>query len=304
MIRVVQAKDLDVDKWDECVRQSENGLVYSMSWYLDTLGENWDGLVLNDYEMVMPLVHRKKYGLSYLFRPVGVQQIGVTGQNSDRPEVLQEFLNAIPTRFKVRDVFTNSGNVVDDLSADWKCNEQVNLMVDLEDSYEQLYRRFSSNTKRNIKKSQKENFTVFEQDPPEVLMRLFQQNQGKKYSVTSDFYQKMTHLMYVLIHKKLGYVWTVQDDRNTAIAGAFFLEFKGRTTLLFTATSDYGRENHALTFLLNEYFVFKSGHLQCFDFEGSNVPGIRNYYAGFGAREENYFHLRNIRLPGIFRRFF
>ncbi|GGH65267.1 hypothetical protein [Phaeocystidibacter marisrubri] len=301
MIRYVKAADLDTDKWDACVHRAENGLVYSTSWYLDILGEDWDALVLNDYEAVMPLVYRSKYSVPYIFRPTGVQQLGLTGEKADDPDRFKAFLEAIPSKYKLMDVFTNSSNAVEELDSSWKKSEQVNLLLELEDTYEGIYRRFSSQTKRNLKKAQKQNFKIFEYDPPEVLIRLFKENQANKYSVSDDFYQKMTHLMHVLIHKKAGRVWTIHDEHNSATAGAFIMEYKGRATLLFTATDEFGRDTHALTYLINEYLVYQSGHLKCFDFEGSNVPGIRKFYAGFGAREDNYYHLRKVNLPLPFR---
>lgn len=297
MIRFIPASELDTDRWDNCIHTANNGLIYSTSQYLDTTGEDWDALVLDDYAAVMPLVHRKKYGFSYLFRPTGIQQLGITGEGADDAELVRAFLEAVPSTFKLMDVFTNFANTVDELDKSWKSTEQVNLILDLEGSYESIYKRFSSNTKRNLKKAQKHNLSIFEYDSPEVLMRLFRETQGSKYSVSSDFYTKMTHLMHVLIHKKLGRVWTMHDEHNSAVAGVFIMEYKGRATLLFTATSAYGMETHAMTQLINEFLLFRSGHIEVFDFEGSNVPGIHRFYSGFGAREDNYYHLRKNALP-------
>ena len=52
MIKFVLHKDVDTDKWDECIKKSVNALPYAFSWYLDIVAEYWDALVLNDYEAV------------------------------------------------------------------------------------------------------------------------------------------------------------------------------------------------------------------------------------------------------------
>lgn len=296
-IRYVQATDLDTDQWDKTLKEDPRALIYATSWYLDTLGEDWDALVLGDYEAMLPIVHRKKFRQSYIFRPTGVQQLGLHGKDSDSPELLRDFLNAIPSEYRFIDLFTNAHNSIDLLPKGWKSKPQTNLLLDLEGSYEHIYGKFSSNTRRNIRKSAKNGFRIFEYDSPEVLITLFRNNQGTRYKVTSEFYQRILHLMHVLIHKRRGAVWTIHDERNSPIAGIFVMEYKDRATLLFTATDELGRESHALTFLINEYLVFRSGHLEVFDFEGSNVSGIQRYYAGFGAREDNYEHLSLNRLP-------
>ena len=59
-IRYVKHDDIDPDKWDECVRNAKNGLIYGYSFYLDHMAKNWDGLILGDYEVVMPLPWNKK----------------------------------------------------------------------------------------------------------------------------------------------------------------------------------------------------------------------------------------------------
>ena len=77
MIRYMQHHAIDRVKYDHCVRMDVKGLVYGFSWYLDTLTESWDALILNDYDAVWPLPVRTKWGLKYFFRPFAVQQLGI-----------------------------------------------------------------------------------------------------------------------------------------------------------------------------------------------------------------------------------
>lgn len=300
-IKLVPAKDLDTDKWDAVIDSDPNALIYSYSWYLDMTGEDWDALVLNDYETILPVIYRKKYGISYIFRPSAVQQIGLAGANSDSPELLAQFLESIPTKYKVVDIFTNVDNSPAALPKQWKMTQNVNLVLDLSTSYEKIYSNFTQNTKRNIKKASKFGLHVFEHDPPEVLTTLFKANQGEKYTTPDDFFQKTLHVMHVLIHKGIGKVWTVHDERNSPIAGIFVMEHKGRATLLFTATDELGKERQAVSYLINEYLIYGSNRLETFDFEGSNLTGIRRFYQGFGATATHYYHLHRNRLPLLIR---
>ena len=49
-----------------------------MLWYLDIVHENWDALMEDDYERVMPMpVITKNWRISYIFQPFFVQQLGV-----------------------------------------------------------------------------------------------------------------------------------------------------------------------------------------------------------------------------------
>ena len=107
MIALVKHHELDTEKWDACIRKDVSGMFYGLSWYLDILVKEWDALVLNDYEAVFPLVSGKRFGIHYLHRPYGVQQLGVFSVNKLSAEVLAEFMSAIPKKYKFVDVFLN-----------------------------------------------------------------------------------------------------------------------------------------------------------------------------------------------------
>ena len=61
-IKYLQYKEIDKAKWDVCITNAPNGLIYGYSFYLDCMARRWDALVLGDYEAVMPLTWNKKYG--------------------------------------------------------------------------------------------------------------------------------------------------------------------------------------------------------------------------------------------------
>src|SRR5687768_1600053 len=98
-ILYVSRDALDVKKWNACIDRAANGLVYGYSFYLDHMALQWDALVLNDYEAVMPLTYNKKYGISYLYQPFLTAQLGVFGKTVNA-ELVEAFLAAIPSRFR------------------------------------------------------------------------------------------------------------------------------------------------------------------------------------------------------------
>src|SRR6266550_2768979 len=68
-IHYLQRQDIDLIKWNACITAAPNGLIYARSFYLDAMtAEQWDGLVMGDYEAVMPLPWRRKFGFYYLYQ--------------------------------------------------------------------------------------------------------------------------------------------------------------------------------------------------------------------------------------------
>lgn len=301
MIRLVPQKEIDIDKWDACIKKDKGRLFYGLSWYLDILGAEWDALVMNDYEAVMPLFHNKKWGINYLYRPYGVQQLGVFSTHKITSAMVAEFANAIPRKYRYVDIYLNHHNPVDEITGA-KLKESKNLELNLKRSYREIYEGYSKRTKRNLEKAKKAKHRIFEYDSPDQLIALFRQNRGRQVSTLSEAnYQTMRQIMYVLLHKKRGYIWTIYDVHNTICAGAFFVEIAGRIVLLFSASNAEGKKNHAITYMLDELFIAKATDDIIFDFEGSNIPGLYDFYSSFGAIENNYYHLKINKLPAPFR---
>lgn len=297
MITYIEHNQLDTEKWDACVKKDVSGLFYGYSWYLDMLTDEWDALVYNDYEAVFPIIKAKKFGINYLYRPYGTQQLGVFSQIEQTPELINAFITAIPGQFRYVDVFLNEANPVDLLNARW-LTRNVNYELNLNRSYKEIYEGYSKQTLRNLAKAKKHHHRIFEYDSPEQLVELFKANKGKEVdTLTEANYSKILHIMHVLLHKRRGYLWTIYDEHNTIICGAFFVEMGGRIVLLFSAADKVARQQQAMTYLLDELFIARAGDQIIFDFEGSNIPGLARFYAGFGAIEKTYYNLHINRLP-------
>ena len=75
-------------KWDNCIKYAFNGIVYGFSWYLDRVSEDWEALIVGDYELVMPLTKVKKYRQYFLIQPPFTQQLGVFSTKQLKPEII------------------------------------------------------------------------------------------------------------------------------------------------------------------------------------------------------------------------
>ena len=108
MIQYLQHNQIDKAKWDATMAKCGN--IYAYSWYLDVVHPNWEALVEDDYQSVMPLTGGKKFGVNYLFQPYFVQQLGVFSKAPMTPEKTEEFLNAIPKKYRFAEIRLNESN--------------------------------------------------------------------------------------------------------------------------------------------------------------------------------------------------
>lgn len=297
MVQHLLGSAVDENRWNAVVAMDSNRLLYGTTWYLDLVAPNWEALILGDYEAVWPFAVGKKLGVGYAFRPYGVQQLGVYASRPLQPSDWEALFAAWPAGLRYADVFLNETNHPH-FPKGWTMEPWPNRVLDLNQSYERIYQGYSTQLKRNLKKAEQSNHVLFEHDSPEVLLTLFAQNRGKEVKGWGEAEKsKMRQIMYVMLHKRRGTIWTVHDERNSPVAGAFFVESHGRLILLFSATTAWARETGAMTWMLNELIIMKSGTTTWLDFEGSMDKGLDRFYGSFGAEKRSYPRLIFNNLP-------
>lgn len=106
-IQVIPGHQVDRDKWDRRISSSPNGMIYARSNYLDHLAVCWSAIVVNDYETVMPVPWKKKFGVRYACTVPFIQQLGIfPGGNM----VDGDLLRALFSNFRYGDYQFNWGN--------------------------------------------------------------------------------------------------------------------------------------------------------------------------------------------------
>ena len=104
LFHILPAAQIDGIKWDRCVSESNNGLIYSSVDYLNAMADNWHGLVIDDYTAVMALPWKTKLGIRYGYMPPFMQQSGLIGDIGDIyhynvTSTIQDFLSYADIHF-------------------------------------------------------------------------------------------------------------------------------------------------------------------------------------------------------------
>jgi len=296
MIKYLTNSEINKDRWDDCIKNSVNGIVYANSWYLDIVADGWSALVENDYEQVFPLISGKKWGINYLFQPVFSQQLGVFSQTLLTEEVVAKFLKAIPPHFKFAEINLNTYNKLP--QGKYQSVEWVNHELDLINAYEKTFNGFSTNLKRKIKKAEKADLSILSNIKPEEIIRIFKENKGKELKTLEEVdYQKLRRLAYMGIYKGLVNNYGVYSPKNELCAGAIFLKSKHKIIFLFSGLTAEGRELNAMALLISSFIKDHSQHHITLDFEGSNDPQLARFYKSFGSITSTYPHLEINNLP-------
>ena len=300
MIRYLKQDEIDKVKWDSCIKQSFNGNIYGWSWYLDIVHPEWHALVENDYERVFPLTGKRKFGVSYLFQPFFAQQLGIYSRALLNPDIIDEFISAIPVKYRFAEIRLNTHNKPGEHNKglSWHRNHELDLI----NSYDRIYKNYSSNTKRNLKKAEQAKLQLVKNVKPENVIALFRANRGRTISHWNNLeYNRLKQLTYIGIYRGQAGVFGAYSKPNELCAGAIFMRSHGKLVFLFSGASEEAKNNHALSFLIDEVIKMHSPGQLVFDFEGSDQPGLARFYKGFGSKETYYPGIKLNRLPLIGR---
>ena len=301
MITYLKHHQIDKSKWDLCIEQSVNSMIYGFSWYLDIVSPDWDALVLEDYAAVMPLTHKKKYFIHYLSQPFFTQQLGVFYKNNSNQQTLKNFILSIPSKYLFIDIQLNEQNQLLDDSI--QTTKRKNFLLDLSKPYEKIIKGYSQQAKRNLKKAKKYDLELKTISYTDVVGFYKLHKAALTKGVKDLDYDRLLLVMEQAVQRKKLIARGVYTRNNELLAAATFLTHKNRILFLLGTASDSGKEFCAM-YQLFDYLIFQfAENKMTLDFEGSEIPGIAQFFKSFGAVKHHYYKLKLNKLPWILNLF-
>lgn len=297
-IQYLQHSDIDKQKWDSTVEQASNRLIYAYSFYLDGMSPGWHALVGDNYEWILPLTWKKKYGISYLYQPAFMQQLGVFFKAG-----VQVPYDKIITTLQQQFIFCEAQwNYTTPILSGVQTQPGTNYTLDLSAEYSSLSKRFSSDLQRNIRRSLKFDQAYTTTQDYKLCIQAYRQYYGSRFPhVTPQHYQQFEAVCeYAATHKMLR-CRTVTGPGDQLLACVLLLFDGKRLYNIMNTTTNDGRKKEANYFLFHYLLQEFSAQQIIFDFEGSDLPGVKSFYEKFGAIDQPYCCLRYNKLPALLR---
>ena len=300
VIRYLKHTEIEKEKWDEAISNSETPSLYAQAWYLDAASPNWEALVKGEYEAVMPLTCSKKLGYHYLYQPFFTQQLGVFSSKGNSSDEVDLFLEALPEKYKLVEISLNEKNHKE--IQGFEVKKMANYELDLAKPYEELRSGFSENNRRNVKKGQKAALVSTKiTTSVDGVIDIFKEGRGAGLkNLKPAFYAELKRVFKAVVEQEKGEAWVVwKGFPPKPVAGAFMARHNNRHYFLFSGTSAEGKKCGAMPYLINTYIEDHSGTEGVLDFEGSNNANLARFYRGFGAKLSVYLYITRNRLPAF-----
>jgi hypothetical protein len=240
-------------------------------------------LVLNDYEAVMPIPWRKKYGIKYVYQPLWVLQLGIFSKGDFTQS---DFISVVQKRFRFIELRLNFKNLLDTDSLYFIEKQFQDLKLTV--GYEKIKKAYRSDRKKDLKRAEKSELRIELGGSPSDLITLFQNNVGKRTpEIKQQDYQNLETLINFCLIDDYGELCLAYQG-ETLVAAAFFLKHQETVTILCSSTDFSNRKNGANTFLIDEAIQRYINKYKTFNFGGSSMQTIAKYFFSFGTQEKTY----------------
>jgi len=291
-IRYVKRADIDISRWDQCIEESYNGLIYAYSFYLDHMSRHWDALLLNDYEAVMPITWNRKWGISYLYQPAFTQRLGIFSRQAPDAGLIELFAHEIKKRFYFTEIFLHEASPFPG------SEKRANYVLSLQPAYQTIRGEYKDRMNRGLRTAAKNDMLCRDTVDYGEIIAAFRSQYGSRIpQIGNRDYQSFMQLCETAKSKGMLLGKKVSTADGKPLAWGVFLKDKKRIYNIMPITTALGRTREAGRFLMDQLIREFANHPLLLDFEGSDIPGVATFYQEFGAVNQPYFFFRYNQLP-------
>lgn len=295
IVRLSHAQ-IDQQRWDACVHAAPNGLLYSLSGYLNRISPGWQALVYGDYEAVMPLPIKRKWGLPYAWQPWGLAQGGVSSNNG---EVLTAaFIQMLSSTLRYGTLDLNEADQLP-TTAHGHGWLRTNLVLPLDRPYNEIEAGYSDDARKNLRRAQRHSLQASAAVPVAAVAKLYKaQYSAVNAAAKGEQLAALVSAGEWLLQQGLGFTIGIRSSHdNELLASALFGHYKGRLYYLLGAPTQRGRQQQAVYFLLDAVIQQYAQQALLLDFEGSDIDSVAEFYRRFGPVNRPYPAVHFNRLP-------
>jgi hypothetical protein len=285
-LNFIQREHIDIEKWDRLVSTTKGSSVFSMSFYLDAVAENWCILVNEDYTrgMAIPYVVRLKQRCCYT--PIFVRYLEWFGPTMDD----HRFMALLKTNFRQGQLNTKQKVRAKKLK---RKVFQVIPPVSESDA--------NSQTKRMLNKFGKSSLELTWGDDLSMIMHHIRRELPQKvHSLNRASLDRLGVLVSVLQEKKILQMLTVRE-KGRGVGGIFVVEFNGSLLYLKGAMNKDIKDMGGMYAAMQEAIDLSQSKQLLFDFGGSNAEGVKRFNTNLGGQDSKYYAISWDNLPTWFQ---
>lgn len=284
-LKIIERKDLDVQKWDSLVDRTADVAMFSYSFYLDSVAENWCVLVDDHYTVGVALPYTIRAKQRILYTPIFVSYLEVIGSIDSSvhlKEIILEKFKTVEIEFKHAILGTPAHEVfvTQILNRDLKRKGQVNRMLN---------------------KAKRAELEIIQTEEWKAVFEILSSELKGKFSGMTDTSLARLENAYSSAHQRnLLKTFEIRKD-NVSVGGVICIENSEQLLYSKGACEAQSRDEGGMYAAIDAAISYANEHNLKFDFGGSRVEGVRRFNLAFGGEDHEYCSYRIDKSPLWFR---
>ena len=292
-IRRIPRTKINREKWNLAVNGERFPSPYGLCWWLDAVTDaSWEGLVLGDYQLVLPIPFFLKVGAVALINGAAfTQHLGPFGEGSseDKQALLGQVSGLRYVR-KLSSLVMAPGNR-------FRITPRNNYELELLPGYGTISKGYRADLRRKLRRNQ---LPAPVKISAESFIQFYLNTLGEKIAMSAKDQRVVQALLLADKKQGEGTCYAVRTEGEDEILGALFLAKNGsRIVNLMAASTKEGYKHNAMAVIIDSIIREYAGRDVLLDFEGSDIPGVASFFSGFGANRLDYYQHQDKRLVPI-----
>ncbi len=294
-INYLKQDEIIESEWNKTISQSAYPLTYAYTWYLNTVCDQWDALVGEDYSILMPLPYRTKFNQIHIYTPPFVAQLGYFFKKSPDKSTIEKLFKSIPKNTNFFHCILNKLNIFNDEKFSYKKNY---YSLDLYNNYEHIYNNYSQYIKKILEKKPEKKYIISSASPNDVIN--FLNKIGYFYDNKMIFF--LRRIISITTLKRLSTILAAYSETNELIGIGIFIFSSMNADLLLIAAEDDNIKT--ITYIIDKFIKNNAGKSLTLNFECTFSQNANKIYQEFGAVNYYKTNIKFKRPPKIFRFFY
>ena len=280
--------------------------LFHQSWWLDVVAKSsWNYIIEseeNNTFCILPYLVKRKFGFRFFGMPsytpfLGPVIISHEDKSEAKLELIRSLLSQLPGyhMFK-QNMIIDEGNLKIFEEDGFRLSERVTYKVLTEVPKKYLWEKISSTRRRRIIRGE-EKLEIREDKRVTELIKIQEKTFSRKGIKPPQSLEILKKLVYKSMEMNSGILLMAgsKNDPNDCQAAGFFVWDRYTMYYIAGGYDDSDQKGEAMSLLLwNGILLAKEKNLT-FDFEGSMVPGIAEFFRSFGSEASTYYQVVKVK---------
>jgi hypothetical protein len=281
-IRYIPFEEIDKVKWNSCVHFAVNSEVSAYYWWLKAVAKEWDAIVEEDYESVLPIFYKRDiWGRKSIVHPPLIGRIGIQSIHILSRKRIVSMLDQIPDMANTHILFNEMNIIPPDYESNTEQKQAWRVL--LNKSIANIRSSYSQEVSEIIRTELPDGYFFQVMMKPEDIVAFAKENNQLPYEEYASL-----RVFYNLLHRGTLVNTVILDENKEPVAMLTFTYHLKKIKVLLSVQNKMGRKLNAIHRMYDHVFNLHQNKPMMFEFYHNDG----DFAGGLGGESYIFWELK------------